>query len=124
MDTQRAAGHGREYPPPVVGKHFIVRSDHSEKPQGHKTGTCGQNEVSCQDEAMLFVTPEKDKAQRCNFEDFLPALLPLGTPGKALSVSFGTFDLRDRLLSIDISGLPFPPTMFSRVNSCEAVAID
>lgn len=27
---------------------------------------------------MLFVTPEKEKAQRCNFEDFLPALLPQG----------------------------------------------
>ena len=114
---------GKANPPSALGKHFTVRNDHSKKSREHKTAARGQNEVPCQGETMLFVTSEKDQAQRCNFEGFLPALLPLGMKGKVLSVSFSTLDLRDRLLATDISGLPCPPTMCPRVNSCEAVAI-
>lgn len=47
----------------------------------------------------VICDPREDKAQRCNFEDFLPVLLPLGTSGKVLCVSFSTFDLRNWLVT-------------------------
>lgn len=102
-----------------------MRTDHPEKPQGQKTTTCGKNEVSCQDETMLFVIPEKIKPRDVTLRTSSLFSFLWGHQGRS-SVSplalltSGT----GWLLSTDTSELPFPPTVFSRVNSCEAVAIE
>lgn len=128
---RRTAGR-RTHPPPRAGKSFTVRNDHSKKPQGHSTlpKLLSMDKMrSPLSERPCYVCPwgrikPVDATSRASSlfsllwrprEGLLWLLWHLRPQGQKQPIN--------RLLSISISGLLFPPTLFSRVNCCEAVAI-